>query len=80
MLVQFIGLGKVLIVVDDVAGAKAVYQKALSAGVNEPLIWIGMAHIDLLEGADWNAASQKFEQAITFSTETKGKTKANQVL
>ena len=68
-------LGQSMIVVDDVAGAKAVYQKALSAGVNEPLIWIGMAHIDLLEGADWNAASQKFEQAITFSTETKGKNK-----
>jgi Flp pilus assembly protein TadD len=68
-------LGQSMIVVDDVAGAKAVYQKALSAGVNEPLIWIGMAHIDLLEGADWNAASQKFEQAITFSTEAKGKNK-----
>ncbi|MFY7965761.1 MAG: tetratricopeptide repeat protein, partial [Chitinophagaceae bacterium] len=68
-------LGQSMIIVDDVAGAKAVYQKALTAGVNEPLIWIGMAHIDLLEGDDWNAAAQKFEQAITFTTETKGKNK-----
>lgn len=55
--------------------AKAVYQKALTDGVNEPLIWVGIAHIDLLEGGDLNAAKQKFEQAITATTPTKGRHK-----
>jgi len=55
--------------------AKAVYQKALTDGVNEPLIWVGTAHIDLLEGGDLNAAKQKFEQAITATTPTKGRHK-----
>ncbi|MGC8750090.1 hypothetical protein [Hydrotalea sp.] len=55
--------------------AKAVYQKALTDGVNEPLIWVGAAHIDLLEGGDLNAAKQKFEQAITATTPTKGRHK-----
>lgn len=68
-------LGQAMIAVDDVTGAKTVYQKALSNGVNDPLMWIGMAHTELLEGKDWNSASQKFEQAITFTTETKGKNK-----
>jgi tetratricopeptide (TPR) repeat protein len=54
---------------------KAVYQKALTDGVKEPLIWVGVAHIDLLEGGDINAAKQKFEQAITATTPTKGKHK-----
>ena len=68
-------LGQSMIAVDDVKGAKAVYQQALTSGVNDPLIWIGMAHTSLLEGGDWNAASQKFEQAITSATETKGRNK-----
>ncbi len=55
--------------------AKAVYQKALTDGVNEPLIWVGMGHIDMLEGGDINAAKQKFEQAITATTPTKGRHK-----
>ena len=68
-------LGQSMIAVDDVKGAKTVYQKALSSGINDPLIWIGMAHIDLLEGGDWNAANQKFEAAITASLEPKGRNK-----
>ena len=38
-------------------------------------MWIGSAHVDLLQGGDINAAKQKFEQAITASTEAKGKNK-----
>lgn len=68
-------LGQACIVDDDIAAAKDVYQKALQAGANSPYIWIGSAHVDLLQGGDINAAKQKFEQAITSSTETKGRNK-----
>ncbi len=68
-------LGQSMIAVDDVAGAKSLYQKSLQAGVNNALLYIGMAHIDLLEGGDWNAANQKFESAITTTAETRGKNK-----
>ncbi len=65
-------LGQAYIADGDVPGAKAVYQKALQAGVNDPWLWVGMGHITLLENGDVNAARQQFEQAITTST-TKGK-------
>lgn len=68
-------LGQAHIAADDVQEAKNVYQKALQSGLNDGLIIIGMAHIDLLMGADWNAVSQKFETAITMTQETKGKNK-----
>ncbi len=67
--------GQSMIVVDEVDAAKKLYQDALNNGVNEPLIWIGMAHVGLLENNDWNAAQQKFEVAITSTTETRGKNK-----
>ena len=67
--------GQSMIVVDEVDAAKKLYQDALNNGVNEPLIWIGMAHVNLLENNDWNAAQQKFEVAITSTTETRGKNK-----
>jgi TolA-binding protein len=59
----------------DLENAKAVYQKALQDGVNEPLIWVGAGHVELLLGGDLNSAKQKFEQAITATLETKGKNK-----
>jgi hypothetical protein len=68
-------LGQTLIAKDEVAAAKELYQKALQSGVNDGLMYIGMAHIDLLQGGDWNSASQKFESAITTTTETRGKNK-----
>ena len=37
--------------------------------------WIGAAEVDILQGGDVNAAKQKFEQAITTTTATKGKHK-----
>lgn len=70
-------LGQAFLEDDDIAAAKALYQKALTDGVNEPWIWIGMGHVESLEHADINAVKQKFEQAITATTATKGKNKGN---
>jgi Flp pilus assembly protein TadD len=67
--------GQALIATDDVKGAKALYQKALQDGVNDAWILVGMAHVEIKEEGDMNAVKQKFEQAITQSTETKGKNK-----
>ena len=68
-------LGQSMIALDDINGAKSLYQKSLQAGVNDGLLYIGMAHVDLLEGGDWNSAMQKFESAITTTAETRGKNK-----
>lgn len=53
-----------------VAKAKQVYQTALTAGVNDPLIWVGMGHVELMEGQK-DAARQRFEAAITNSISKK---------
>ncbi len=68
-------LGQSMILAKDIAGAKALYQKSLQDGVNDALLYIGMAHVDLLNGGDWNSANQKFESAITTTAETRGKNK-----
>jgi len=57
---------------EQVNAAKTVYQKALTDGVNDPFIWVGMGHVELLEGSDLNKVKQKFEQAITFTKTKKG--------
>jgi len=67
--------GQALLDNDETKAAKDLYQKALQEGVNDPWIWVGMGHVELLEGGDLNAAKQKFEQAITATLETKGKNK-----
>jgi len=62
-------LGQTLIAPDldkDVAGAKAVYQKALAASNNNPLLLAGMGHVELLEGKTQEARSH-FETAISVS-------------
>ena len=51
---------------------RALYQKALTDGVNDPWIWVGMGQLDILDHADMNAVKQKFEQAITASKTKKG--------
>ena len=56
---------------ENVAGAKAIYQKALQDGVNAPIIWVGMGHVELLEGKK-DEAKQRFEAAITNSKTRKG--------
>jgi tetratricopeptide (TPR) repeat protein len=70
-------LGQAFLDDDDVPAAKALYQKALTDGVNDPWIWIGMGHVETMEQADINVVKQKFEQAITATTATKGKNKGN---
>ena len=54
----------------EVAKAKELYQKALNEGVNDPLIWVGMGHVELLEGKK-DEAKQRFESAITSSMKRK---------
>jgi len=54
----------------DVNAAKALYQKALNDGINDPIIWVGMGHVDLLNGKR-NEARQNFEAAITNSLDKK---------
>ena len=60
---------------EQIASAKALYQKGLGSIGSDPWLVTGMGHIELLERGDINSAKQKFEQAITASTETKGKSK-----
>jgi predicted Zn-dependent protease len=55
--------------------AKALYQKALNEVGSDPWLLVGMGHVEIQEGGDLNSAKQKFEQAITASTETKGRNK-----
>ncbi len=55
--------------------AKALYQKALNEVGSDPWLLVGMGHVEIQEGGDLNSAKQKFEQAITATTETKGKNK-----
>jgi len=64
-------LGQALLADKDVAGAKALYQNALNSGVNDPWIWVGMGHVELLEGRNINEVKQRFEQAITASKSKK---------
>jgi len=63
-------LGQTYLANDDIPGAKQVYQNALTAGVNDPLVWVGMGHVELLEGKK-DAARQRFEAAITNSMSKK---------
>lgn len=60
---------------EEIASAKALYQKGLQEIGSDPWLLVGMGHIELWEGGNLNSVKQKFEQAITASTETKGKNK-----
>lgn len=62
-------LGQTLIELNDVEGAKNVYQTALQSKGSEPLLLVGMGHVELLENKS-NDARQRFETAISL---TKGK-------
>ncbi|MEN9684945.1 MAG: hypothetical protein RLZZ28_731 [Bacteroidota bacterium] len=59
----------------DLNTAKALYQKGLQEVGSDPWLLVGMGHIEILQKGDMNSVKQKFEQAITASTETKGKNK-----
>ncbi len=55
--------------------AKAVYQQGLQDVGSDAWLLVGMGHLEILEGGDINSAKQKFEQAITATTETRGRNK-----
>jgi tetratricopeptide (TPR) repeat protein len=59
-------LGQALIGQEDIAGAKALYLKALTANPNSPLLLTGIGHIELLENKP-NDARNRFETAISLS-------------
>jgi tetratricopeptide (TPR) repeat protein len=62
-------LGQALIAPEegnDIAGAKALYQKALMANSSSPLLLAGMGHIELIEGKTQDARN-RFETAISLS-------------
>lgn len=60
---------------DMLNAAKAVYQQGLQDVGSDAWLLVGMGHIEILEGGDINSAKQKFEQAITATTETRGRNK-----
>jgi len=66
-------LGQAFLEEDNIAEARNVYQKALTATTNAPLILVGIGHLELLEGKT-NDARQRFEMAINL---TKGKKKTD---
>ena len=59
----------------DIQVAKSLYQKGLQEIGSDAWLLVGMGHIEILEKGDMNSVKQKFEQAITATTETKGKNK-----
>jgi Flp pilus assembly protein TadD len=59
-------LGQAMIGLEDIAGAKALYQQKLSATPNSPLLLAGMGNIGLIEGNTADARS-RFETAINLS-------------
>ena len=59
-------LGQAMIGLEDIAGAKALYQQKLSANPNSPLILAGMGNVELLEGKTADARN-RFETAISLS-------------
>ena len=59
-------LGQAMIGLEDVAGAKTLYQQKLSANPNSPLLLAGMGNVELLEGNTADARN-RFETAISLS-------------
>lgn len=64
-------LGQTYIEMDSVGGAKAVYDKALMASANAPLVIVGRGQVDLIEKKA-SEARQRFEAAITMTRGKKG--------
>lgn len=60
---------------EEIQAAKAVYQKGLQDIGSDAWLLVGMGHVEILQGGDMNSVKQKFEQAITATTEVKGKNK-----
>jgi len=60
---------------EQIQAAKALFRKGLQEVGSDAWLLVGMGHIGILEKEDINSVKQKFEQAITATTETKGKNK-----
>jgi tetratricopeptide (TPR) repeat protein len=58
-----------------ITSAKELYQKGLQEIGSDAWLLVGMGHLEILEGGDINSAKQKFEQAVTATTETRGRNK-----
>jgi tetratricopeptide (TPR) repeat protein len=65
-------LGQTYFDMDDNNMAKQVYEKALTANGNAPLLLVGMGHYNLVSGKK-NEARQNFETALSMSKDKKGK-------
>lgn len=64
-------LGQVYIDMDDMNSAKSLYDKALVASNNAPLILVGVGQMELMQGKTAEAR-QRFETAINASKGRKG--------
>ncbi len=64
-------LGQTLIAMEDTVGAKGVYEKALLASANAPLVIVGMGQVELMQNKV-GEARQRFETAITMTKGKKG--------
>ncbi|WP_276500948.1 tetratricopeptide repeat protein [Terrimonas pollutisoli] len=64
-------LGQTLVEMDDIAGAKNLYSKALLSSANAPLVIVGMGQLELMENKT-SEARQRFEAAITMTRGKKG--------
>ena len=58
--------GQAQIGLEDISGAKTLYQSRLSAVPNSPLVLAGLGHVELLEGKTQDARN-RFETAISLS-------------
>jgi len=64
-------LGQTYIEMEDVPGARNVYEKGLTATNNAPLLQVGLGQVELIENKV-NEARQHFESAITMTGGKKG--------
>ncbi|HVT86952.1 MAG TPA: tetratricopeptide repeat protein [Chitinophagaceae bacterium] len=64
-------LGQTYIAMDNIPAARQVYEKALAASANAPLLIVGLGHVELLENKP-SDARQRFETAITMTHTKKG--------
>ena len=64
-------LGQVFLNQGDVAAARAVYAKAMTTTNMNPLLQVGMAHVELMEGKTADARAH-FDAALAATTNKKG--------
>ena len=64
-------MGQTYISMDNAPAARQVYEKALAASANAPLLIVGLGHVELLENKP-SDARQRFETAITMTHTRKG--------